>query len=1023
MKNKILGILVVLMMVFTITTTVKAVTIDDLMTQIKVLQKQIADLKVLVKAEVLDAVESITKTTTPAKSTVTVPVKTIVPTTTKTTLTPTSSTTGDDNASNTLPLGDSKTTVPVTTQTPTSKKATNTNSSGWENVGIPGFSLSSGKVFFALDLSNVPFIAINEYLPSTIGNTNRLSVMKWDGTSWVYVGNPGISNGDIQDIFLSFDLNNTPFISFRNNLTYKIIVLKYNSSAWINVGSSDGISPGSSDTSSMSFGLNNVPYIAYRDGNYQNKVSVMKWNGSAWVYVGNPGISEYGSYPKGVIVKISSNGIPYVGYNEEIVPDNDFRIEAKKYDGSSWVNIGSPINITSSYLNNYLDLDFSLDSNNVPYFAYRGIDDSSNFSRAVVKKLKNSSWADVCNPYFSDNYPISLSIDFDSNNIPYVAYGGIVTVVKKCDGTNWTNVGGPGFSAGFSSDNRLNISTNNILYVGYKDFANSNKATVMKYVTPPPPSSLTITQPNGGEIFSIGQQFTANWSSTGFSSSSPMTFRLVNSNSPSIYYILTSQTNNDGTETFTIPLNVKPDPYKLYGKFLNTTTEDYSDNSFMINGPSLNITSPNGGESFYSGQQFTVTWTTPGYSSSEYLSFDLKQQGGSNVTYQLATNTPNDGTEIFTIPLNTYLPPGQYKLYGKLVGKNVSDYSDNSFAITSWVNIGNAGFSGGSTNSLSFAINSNNVQYVAFGDHSKNDKATVMKWNGSTWTNVGTPGFSANTVNYIKLAFGSDDVPYVAFMDGVNNKVTVMKWNGSTWTNVGNAGFSASTADDISLAIDSYGTPYVSYRDFGYSKKVTVKKFDGAAWVNVGNAGFSIDEGDFTSLAIGSSNVPYVAYKDFGNGQKVTVMKWNGSAWVNAGNVGFSPIGANWISLVFAPNGTPFVSFAAYADAYKARVMKLNGSTWENVGSSTFSAGTVSDITLAVNSSNIPYVTYSDGFNVGKIIVKKFDGSSWTTVGNPYFSIGAASSTLISFTSDDIPYVGFEDIYRSGKATVMKYQY
>ena len=56
MKNKILGILVVLMMVFTVTTTVKAVTIDDLMAQVKLLQKQVSDLKLQVKAEVLDVV-------------------------------------------------------------------------------------------------------------------------------------------------------------------------------------------------------------------------------------------------------------------------------------------------------------------------------------------------------------------------------------------------------------------------------------------------------------------------------------------------------------------------------------------------------------------------------------------------------------------------------------------------------------------------------------------------------------------------------------------------------------------------------------------------------------------------------------------------------------------------------------------------------------------------------------------------------------------------------------------------------
>ena len=87
MKNKILGILVVLMMVFAVTTTVKAVTIDELMAQVKLLQKQVSDLKLQVKAEVLDAVSDMiapvktdTQSTTVPTTTENTPVKMTLPT-------------------------------------------------------------------------------------------------------------------------------------------------------------------------------------------------------------------------------------------------------------------------------------------------------------------------------------------------------------------------------------------------------------------------------------------------------------------------------------------------------------------------------------------------------------------------------------------------------------------------------------------------------------------------------------------------------------------------------------------------------------------------------------------------------------------------------------------------------------------------------------------------------------------------------------------------------------------------------
>ncbi len=62
------------------------------------------------------------------------------------------------------------------------------------------------------------------------------------------------------------------------------------------------------------------------------------------------------------------------------------------------------------------------------------------------------------------------------------------------------------------------------------------------------------------------------------------------------------------------------------------------------------------------------------------------------------------------------------------------------------------------------------------------------------WENVGPAGFSAGEVYYVSLAFNSGR-PYVAFQDVTNgNKASVMKFNGTSWVNVGPAGFSADVA-------------------------------------------------------------------------------------------------------------------------------------------------------------------------------------------------------------------------------------
>src|SRR5690606_26913618 len=73
----------------------------------------------------------------------------------------------------------------------------------------------------------------------------------------------------------------------------------------------------------------------------------------------------------------------------------------------------------------------------------------------------------------------------------------------------------------------------------------------------------------------------------------------------------------------------------------------------------------------------------------------------------------------------------------------------------------------------------------------------------SVWHNVGVAGFSAGTATTPSLVLGADGNPFVVFQDGANgNKATVMRWNGSTWAHVGSAGFSEGAVSTPSLALD-----------------------------------------------------------------------------------------------------------------------------------------------------------------------------------------------------------------------------
>jgi len=338
-----------------------------------------------------------------------------------------------------------------------------------------------------------------------------------------------------------------------------------------------------------------------------------------------------------------------------------------------------------------------------------------------------------------------------------------------------------------------------------------------------------------------------------------------------------------------------------------------------------------------------------------------------------------------------------------------------------WNAVGGAGFSAAEAYS-SIAIDASGIPYVVYQDNSNGQKATVMKYNGSTWVTVGSPGFSAGEAISTAIAIDGSGMPYVAYEDAGNSyKATVMKYNGSSWVTVGSAGFSAGQADFTSIAIDRSGTPYVVYQDGSTgSDKATVMKYNGSIWAAVGSAGFSAGAAASTSIAIDSSGSPYVVYEDVGNSSKATVMKYNGSSWVTLGSAGFSA-GVAYITSIAIWGSTPYVVYEDGHNSNKATVMKYNGSAWAALGSPGFSAGAAVSVSIATDGSGTPYVAYEDAGNSYKTTVMKYNGSSWAGIGSAGFSAGPVQYVSIAIGEDGAPYVAYQDYANSNAATVMEF--
>jgi hypothetical protein len=447
-----------------------------------------------------------------------------------------------------------------------------------------------------------------------------------------------------------------------------------------------------------------------------------------------------------------------------------------------------------------------------------------------------------------------------------------------------------------------------------------------------------------------------------------------------------------------------------YKSGMTDSTIASSDYYFTPAAPAINVTPGT--------HKITVTWSAVTGATSYNLyyakgatvdtSTGTKVEVTTGTTAEIAFSQGGDTYAFMVTAVNTYGEGSESSIKTSVPDKGWF-----------WTAKGGAGFSAGSANYTSLAIDSKNVPYVAF----EYGKLNVMKYNGTTWETVGNANFSAGVVLNVSLAIDGNDVPYVTYSDAKDSyKIIVKKLNGTTWETVGNAGFSNGTSYSNSLTFDSNNVPYVAFSD-GNDLKATVMKFNGTTWETVGNAGFSAGSAVPISLSMDSNNIPYVAYRDYANGHKATVMKFNGTTWETIGSAGFSAGRAFSIKMAVDSNNVPHIAYRDPDNSDKATVMKFNGTTWDTVGTAGFSAGKTDFISLAIDSNNVPYVAYWDGANGGKTTVMKFNGNAWVNVGNAGLSADIAQSISLVIDSNNVPNVAYQDYGNGCKATLMSYEY
>jgi hypothetical protein len=207
-----------------------------------------------------------------------------------------------------------------------------------------------------------------------------------------------------------------------------------------------------------------------------------------------------------------------------------------------------------------------------------------------------------------------------------------------------------------------------------------------------PVPTITVTSPNGGEIWTVGSTYQITWDTTNLFGY--INLRLLIGTYGN-YLNIGSANAIAGTYDWTIPATVNPVGsnfrIRLYS-VLQPAIADTSDNFFTINpGPAVTITSPNGGESWRRGSTYPITWAATNLTGNAKL--ELFRGTATTPTATIVASTIiTNGVQMWNIP--TTIPEADdYKVkISSLVNTAVYDYSNDYFTISDVVENEDPGF-------------------------------------------------------------------------------------------------------------------------------------------------------------------------------------------------------------------------------------------------------------------------------------------------------------------------------------------
>ncbi|KQT24641.1 hypothetical protein ASG22_11655 [Chryseobacterium sp. Leaf405] len=357
----------------------------------------------------------------------------------------------------------------------------------WQNVGSSENVSAGGSSYNNLLVDNVG----NYYLSYYDVSVGKGSVQKFDGTNWSYVGgSAGITNSFAT--FNSLSINAAGNSLYYTNQGTGLEVRQFNGVSWTQL-QSPVTSTINYQASAVSSSNVLFTYSIHNSGTVQRYVN------GAWEQVGNTGFSNGAAFAEMVI---GSNNKVYTCNLSGGVRVYENSTNAGTSD--NWNLVGGNIVDAATSGEQYTS-DIAIDANNNLYVAY--VSNSANGTKLNVKKFDGTSWIQVGNPYFSTGKVQHVALAVTAAGDPYVVASRwenddlLKNTAYKLDNTTntWGTFGGDFISDGQAMYNDVVVdNVNNYLVLAYSQ----GTTRVKRIALPVPPQTCTNTDPgnNTGDL-------------------------------------------------------------------------------------------------------------------------------------------------------------------------------------------------------------------------------------------------------------------------------------------------------------------------------------------------------------------------------------------------------------------------------------------------------------------------------------------------------------------------------------------